>query len=83
MKEHMRKAYLGFIEDETNNKFDEDNLPHGVEIALSVLVATDPFEYDITSESIGDLSKSYEVNSDGIPLKAMRWLKPYYRIKSL
>lgn len=81
--EPMRRAYLGFIEDETNNKFDEDNLPRGVEIALDIMVELDPFEFDISSESIGDLSRSYESNADGIPMKAMRWLAPYYRIKSL
>ena len=79
----LKAAYLSFIEDETNNKFNVDKLPGGIKIALDLLVETDPLQYNISSESISDLSQSYAVNDDGIPLKIMRWLKPYYKLKSL
>jgi hypothetical protein len=79
----LRTEYLGFIEDETNNKFDPDNLPSGVKLALDMLVKLDPMDFDIASESIGDMSQSFVTNDEGIPIKVLRWLKPYYRLKSL
>lgn len=83
MTTDLRKEYLGFIEDETNNKFSENNLPSGVKLALDLLIELDPLEFGIASESIGDMSQSFATNDDGIPLKVLRWLKPYYRLKSL
>lgn len=82
-EKELRKSYLGFIEDETNNKFNKDNLPGGVKISLDLLVKLDPLEFDVVSEKISDMSQTYAVNEDGIPLKVIRWLKPYYRLKSL
>ncbi len=83
MTTDLRKEYLGFIEDETNNKFNPEKLPSGVKIALDMLVELDPLEFGVASESIGDMSQSFATNDDGIPLKVLRWLKPYYRLKSL
>lgn len=82
-EEELRTAYLEWIQDETNNKFDLGKLPAGVKVALDLLAKLDPLEFNIASESIGDLSQSFAVNDDGIPLKVMRWLKPYYKLKSL
>lgn len=81
--EQLKQAYLEFIENETNNKFNIDNLPGGVKIALDLLVELDPLDFDIVSEKISDLSQTFVANEKGIPLKVMRWLKPYYRLRSL
>lgn len=82
-KEELKSAYLEFIEDETNNTFNKESLPGGVKISLDLLVKLDPLEFDIASESLSDMSQTFATNEDGIPLKVMRWLKPYYRLKSL
>lgn len=79
----LRQVYIEWIEDETNNKFDRDNLPAGVRLAVDLLSELDPLEFDVVSESISDMSQTFATNEDGIPLKVMRWLKPYYRIKTL
>ena len=81
--EELSNQYLRWINDETNNQFDLENLPGGVKIALDTLAKLDPLEFDVVSERIGDMSQTFERNGGGIPLKVMAWLKPYYRIKSL
>lgn len=81
--EDLKIAYLEFIEDETNNKFDENNLPGGIKIALDLLVKLDPLDFDVVSEKLSDMSQTFAANEKGIPLKVMAWLKPYYRLKSL
>lgn len=82
-EEELKLAYLGWMQDETNNKFDLNNLPHGAKIALNLLVEMDPLEFDVVSEKLSDMSQTFATNEEGIPLKVMRWLKPYYRLKSL
>lgn len=81
--EKLRLQYLDWIIDETNNDFGNGELPGGIEIALDLLVKLDPLEFGVVSESIEGLSQSFASNDDGIPLKVMRWLKPYYRLKSI
>ena len=79
----LRKLYINWCEDETRNKFGKDNLPAGVKLAVDLLIELDPLEFDVTSEKLSDMSITYATNEDGIPLKVLRWLKPYYRLKSL
>lgn len=81
--EKLRLQYLDWIIDETNNDFGNGELPSGIEIALDLLIKLDPLEFGVVSESIEGLSQSFASNDDGIPLKIMRWLKPYYRLKSI
>ena len=81
--EELKLEYLRWIMDETNNKFDFTDLPGGVKIALDLLVKLDPLEFDVVSEKLSDMSQTFAVNENGIPLKVMAWLKPYYRLKSL
>ena len=81
--EELKTAYIEWMQDETNNKFDLESLPAGVKVALDLLIRLDPLEFDITSEKLSDMSQTYATNEDGIPLKVMRWLKPYYKLKSL
>lgn len=79
----LKNLYIDWIEDETNNKFDRDKLPAGVILANNLLTELDPLDFDVVSESIADLRQTFATNEEGIPLKIMRWLKPYYRLKSL
>lgn len=78
-----RELYIRWCEDETRNKFKRDNLPAGVERAVDLLVEMDPMEFDVVSEKLSDMSQTYATNEEGIPLKVLRWLKPYYRLMSL
>lgn len=79
----LKRAYLSFIEDETNNTFDILSLPGGVSIALDLLIKLDPLEFDVVSESLSDMSQTFARNERGIPLKVIAWLRPYYRLKSI
>lgn len=81
--EKIKGLYIKWCEDETRNKFDKDNLPAGVELAVNLLIELDPLEFDIVSEKLSDMSITYATNEEGIPIKVLRWLKPYYRLKSL
>lgn len=79
----LKTIYLNWIQDETNNKFDAKNLPGGVKVALDLLMELDPLEFDVVSEKLSDMSQTFATNEEGIPLKVLRWLQPYYRLKSL
>lgn len=78
----IKQAYLEWIEDYTNNKFDKDNLPGGVKLALDNLVKIDPLRLNILSEKIADLSQTY-ANDGNIPQFIYNWIKPYKRVKSI
>lgn len=80
---NYRELYIRWCEDETRNKFDRSKLPAGVERAVNLLVEMDPMEFDVVSEKLSDMSQTYATNEEGIPLKVLRWLKPYYRMRSL
>lgn len=79
----LRELYIQWCEDETRNKFDRANLPAGVNLAVDLLEKLDPLDFDVVSESISDLRQTFATNEEGIPLKVMRWLKPYYRLRSI
>lgn len=80
--EEIKQAYLEWIEDYSNNKFDKDNLPGGVKLALDNLVKIDPLRLNILSEKIADLSQTY-TNDGNIPQFIYNWIKPYKRVKSI
>lgn len=80
---NLREEYIKWCEDETRNKFDRDKLPAGIKLAVDLLVELDPMEFDVVSEKLSDLSQTYATNEEGIPLKVMRWIKPYYRLRSI
>lgn len=82
-EEKLRELYIEWCEDETGNTFDKDNLKAGVSLAVDLLMKLDPLEFDVTSEKLSDMSITYATNEEGIPLKVLRWLKPYYRLRSL
>lgn len=82
-EEQVRQAYLEWIEDYCNNEFDKDDLPGGVELALDQLVKIDPMDFNIKSESIGDLSQTFSSSEGDIPKFIYKWLNPYKRLKSL
>lgn len=79
----LRELYIKWCEDETRNKFDREDLPAGVVLAVGLMEELDPLEFDVVSEKLSDMSQTYATNEDGIPLKVMRWLRPYYRLRSL
>lgn len=80
--EELKAAYLEWIEDYTNNRFNESNLPGGVKLALNQLIELDPMMFNISSESIGDLSQSFS-NEGGIPKYIYNWINPYKKLRSL
>ena len=79
----LRELYIQWCEDETRNKFDREKLPAGVNLAVDLLEKLDPLDFDVVSESISDLRQTFATNEEGIPLKVMRWLRPYYRLRSI
>lgn len=79
----LKDLYIKWCEDETRNRFNKSNLPAGIELAADLLVELDPLEFDVKSEKLSDMSQTYETNEEGIPMKVMRWIKPYYRLRSL
>lgn len=82
-EEKLRDLYIKWCQNETRNKFDKENLPAGVELAVDLLMDLDPMEFDVTSEKLSDMSQTFATNEDGIPLKVLRWLRPYYKLRSL
>lgn len=80
---NLREEYIKWCEDETRNKFDRQDLPAGVRLAVNLLEELDPLEFDVVSEKLSDMSQTFATNEEGIPLKVLRWLKPYYRLRSL
>lgn len=80
--EEIKQAYLEWIEDYCNNKFDKNNLPGGVKLALEKLVEIDPMDFCITSEKLSDMSQSF-ANDGNIPKFVLKWLSPYKRLRSL
>ena len=82
-REQLKELYFRWCEDETNNTFNKSNPPAGVALAIGLLAELDPLEFDIVSEKLSDMSQTFATNEEGIPLKVLRWLRPYYRMKSL
>lgn len=80
---NLREEYIKWCEDETRNKFDRQDLPAGVRLAVNLLEELDPLEFDVVSEKLSDMSQTFATNEEGIPLKVLRWLRPYYRLRSL
>lgn len=80
---NLREEYIKWCEDETRNKFDRQGLPAGVNLAVNLLEELDPLEFDVVSEKLSDMSQTFATNEEGIPLKVLRWLRPYYRLRSL
>lgn len=80
---NLREEYIKWCEDETRNKFDRQDLPAGVNLAVNLLEELDPLEFDVVSEKLSDMSQTFATNEEGIPLKVLRWLRPYYRLRSL
>jgi len=81
-EEQIKQAYLEWIGRYCNNKFDMGNLPGGIKLALDNLVKLDPLEFNIASESLSDMSKTY-VNDGDIPKFIYKWIDPYKRLRSL
>lgn len=79
-EKELKELYIEWIEDETNNKFDRENLPSGVILASDLLVKLDPLDFDVVSEKLSDMSQTFANNEKGIPLKVMRWIRPYYNV---
>ena len=75
----MEKLYLEQIEDYCNVKFNEENIPAGVALAIAELVKTNPSNYLISSESLSDMSISYANPQGTIPQYIINWLQPYRR----
>ncbi|MGJ0848183.1 hypothetical protein ACR77J_15945 [Tissierella praeacuta] len=78
----VKQAYLEWIEDYTNNKFDKDNLPGGIKLALNNLVELDPLSFNVVSEKLSDMSQTF-TNDGNIPKFIYNWINPYKRLKSL
>lgn len=81
-EDELRLAYLQWIEDETRNKFDINNLRGGIKLALDNLVQQDPFQWGVTSEKLSDMQQSFS-NTGDLPTYVYKWIKPYYKLKSL
>lgn len=81
-REEIQRAYLEWIEDYTNNKFDILKLPGGIKLALDTLTDIDPFSFNIVNEKLSDMSQSY-ANDGNIPPFIYRWIDPYKRLRTL
>lgn len=84
-KDRLRLIYKEWVEDYCNVKFAEKDLPAGISLALDELVKVDPMSFNISSESLSDMSITYGngasggKNGGGIPLYILAWLEPYRR----
>lgn len=74
--EEIKTSYIEWMEMKTNNKFDIDNLPGGIKLALEQLIKTDPLSFSVTSEKLSDMSQTF-ANDGGVPKIIMDYLKPY------
>lgn len=81
-EEQIRQAYLEWIEDYTNNKFEKDKLPGGIRLALDNLMQLDPLSFNVVSEKLSDMSQTF-ANDGDIPKFIYNWINPYKRLKSL
>lgn len=79
-QEKLRQLYMLQIEDYCNVYFDHDNLPAGVQLALDELVKVDPMKFNLTSEKLSDMAKTYSDNGGDIPKYILNWLSPYRRV---
>ena len=77
-EEEIKAAYLGWIEDYCNNRFDKNSPPWGVQLALEKLMEIHRQSPNIASESVGDLSRSFF--SGDIPANIKKLLQPYRRL---
>lgn len=71
------KIFLGLIEDYCNVKFDEENLPAGVKLAIAELSDYNPSSARVSSEKLSDMSISYAVSEKALPLSVINYLAPY------
>lgn len=81
-EEEIKLEYFKFIQDYTNNKFDIDDLPGGIKLALNQLIEIDPMSFNVTSEKLSDLSQTFS-NDGNIPKFILNYLNPYRRLKSV
>lgn len=81
-QEEIKQLYLEWIEGYCNNKFNKNNLPGGIKLALDQLIEIDPLNFNITSEKLSDMSQTY-ANDGDIPKFIYKWINPYKRLKSL
>ena len=79
--EVIKNLYLDWIKDYCNNQF-TGGIPGGVILALDKLMEIDPLQYNLTSEKLSDMSKTY-ANDGSIPKYILNWLAPYRKLKSL
>ncbi|CDZ74863.1 hypothetical protein ING2D1G_0704 [Peptoniphilus sp. ING2-D1G] len=79
-REKLKGLYLSQIEDYCNVIFDVENFPAGVQLALDELVKVDPMKFNLTSEKLSDMAKTYSDNGGNIPRYILNWLAPYRRI---
>lgn len=78
--ERLKELYLEQIQDYCNVLFDKKKLPAGVQLALDELVKLDPMQFNVTSEKLSDMSKTYTDNGGDMPKYILNWLSPYRRI---
>lgn len=85
-KLELMEYYFDWIKDETNNPTLTGN-EGGVKLALKLLSQLDPHEIldhqVIAAESIEGLSQTFKTNEDGIPLKVLKWISPYYMVGTI
>lgn len=78
--EQYRAGALAFVNRKTGCEFVEGEIPADVEIAMEMLVMGMKQNPGIASQSLGDMSKSF-FDSNSYEKAAMRYLKPYMKLK--
>jgi hypothetical protein len=76
--QELRDAYLEWIKSYCNNDFG-NGVPGGVNLVLDKLVASHGHDSNVSSEQVGDLSRSFFDNDIPKDIKAL--LRPYRRLK--
>lgn len=79
-EEELKQAYFQWIQDYTNNKFDDEVLPGGVQLALDNLIELDPLSFNISSEKLSDMSQTF-TNDGSVPKFIYNWLAPYRKVR--
>lgn len=80
--EETKQAYFEWIQQYCNNKFDINNLPGGVKLALDQLIEIDPFSFNVVSESLSDMSQTFANNGD-IPKYLYKWIDVYKKLRTI
>lgn len=80
----MKELYFEWAVDYCNQDYQSlEESPAGFKLAVENLADIDPFQFNVASQSLHDMSTTFKESDEGIPKHILKWLQPYRRLKSL